>query len=617
MTEDQRSRLSGLGCGVLAGLAVLLSLPFAEMGFIDDWSYVRTAHDFARTGRFIFNGWATAMLGWQIIWSAPFVKVFGYSFTVVRLSMLPFACGCGWLLHTILRRSGISNRNAIFGSLTFCLSPLFIPLAASYMTDVGALFVILLCMYLCQRALEASSDRAVLMWLCAATLVSVAGGTERQIMWLGALVLVPSAAWLLRKRRGVIPATIVLWIVSIAIIFISVRWFYHQPYSVPEKLFYTEVPGPSHSLTATLLQKFAFRAVLFPALLLKTFLCLLLIILPILIAWLVAARNLRRPAQIKLALLAVLLGIGCWILGLQSQADNWLMPWLSHVLSSEAIFPKTWVMLGRRPVALSIPLRAGVSIVVILSAVAFAQWFSSCKDSLRTSPQGGLGGWKTLLYLYLPYSIAYLMLLVPRGLRFFIFDRYLLGIMPVAILYLLKLYEEKIARALPVISYLTLSVFALYGIGATHDLFAINRAIVRAVKEIRSQGVEENAIQAGFEYDGWTEINQAGYVNEPKMAYPVGAYHENLQDHRRPPDCRMDFDPYTPALHPKFIVVLTPMWCLEQSSFSPLSYRAWLPPFSRRIYIQKVPTQMQDVVASPKEAENRLQAVKNTPSAPR
>jgi hypothetical protein len=114
------------------------------------------------------------------------------------------------------------------------------------------------------------------------------------------------------------------------------------------------------------------------------------------------------------------------------------------------------------------------------------------------------------------------------------------------------------------------------------------------LKEIRSQGVNENAIQAGFVYDGWTEINQAGYVNESKMTYPPGAFHENLQDLRRPPDCRLAFDPYTPALHPKFIVVLTPIWCLEQSSFSPLSYRGWLPPFSRRVYIQKVPTQMQD-----------------------
>lgn len=596
MTEDQRSGLSGLGCGVLAGLAVLLSLPFAEMGFIDDWSYIRTAHEFARTGHFIFNGWATAMLGWQIIWSAPFLRLFGYSFTVARLSMLPFACGCGWLLHTILRHGNVSNRNAVFGSLTLCLSPLFIPLAASYMTDVGGVFVILLCMYLCQRAVESSSDAAAITWLCAATLISIAGGTERQIMWLGALLMVPSAAWLLRKRRGFIPATAVLWIVSIVLIFVLTRWFYHQPYSVPEKLYYSRPNNPSESLATLLLQRLAFKAVPFPAVVLKTFLCLLLVLLPVLIAWLAAARKFGRPAEIRLGVLAFLLGIGCWILSLRGVLDDWLMPWIHHVLFSEEIAPKTWVMLGHRPVALPILVQAGISIIVVLSAVAFAQWcfVSWRKNADSRSPAGWSDSWKDLLYLYLPYFIAYLILLIPRGLRFFIFDRYLLGIMPVAILFLLKLYEEKIAKSLPVVCYVTLSVFALYGICATHDLFALNRATVRAVSEVRSHGVAENAVQAGFEYDGWTEVDEAGHVNESKIENPAGAYHLNLQDRRRPGDCRLGFDEYTPALHPKFFIVLTPIWCFEQSSFSPMPYHAWLPPFSRHIYIQKVPKQMQD-----------------------
>ncbi|MFL6428282.1 MAG: hypothetical protein ACJ71S_08580, partial [Acidobacteriaceae bacterium] len=334
----------------------------------------------------------------------------------------------------------------------------------------------------------------------------------------------------------------------------------------------------------------------FPAVVLDTFLCLLLVILPVLIAWLVAARTMGRRAQIKLGVVALLLGIAYWILSLEGHLDEWLMPWIHHVLRSEALAPQSWVMLGRRPVALPIPVQAGLSILVIVSGVALAQWLFVFwrKNSDRSSPGSWTASWKTLFYLYLPYCIAYAILLVPRGLRFYIFDRYLLGIMPIVILYLLKLYEEKIARSLPAVSYVTLSIFAFYGICATHDLFALNRATIAAVNEVRSHGVAENAVQAGFEYDAWTEINLAGHINESKIAYPADAYHLNLQDLRRPADCRLGFDGYTPALHPKFFIVLTPIWCFEQSSFAPVSYRAWLPPFSRRIYIQKVPRQMQD-----------------------
>jgi hypothetical protein len=137
---------------VTAG-AVLASWPFAEMGFVDDWSYVKTAFVFARTGHLVYNGWATAMLGWVIPWAALFIKLFGFSFTVVRLSTLPLSMASVYLLHASLVRFGITPRNAIVGALTLGLFPLFLPLASSYTTDVPGLLCILLCPYLCQRAL--------------------------------------------------------------------------------------------------------------------------------------------------------------------------------------------------------------------------------------------------------------------------------------------------------------------------------------------------------------------------------------------------------------------------------------------------------------------------------
>jgi hypothetical protein len=38
------------------------------MGFADDFSYIKTALVYAQTGHFVYNGWATAMFGWQIPW---------------------------------------------------------------------------------------------------------------------------------------------------------------------------------------------------------------------------------------------------------------------------------------------------------------------------------------------------------------------------------------------------------------------------------------------------------------------------------------------------------------------------------------------------------------------
>src|SRR5438309_5669618 len=241
MWRLRRSQRNGLICACIVAACVLVTYPVAEMGFQDDWSYIRTALEFARTGHFVYNGWATAMLGWIIPWSAVFIKIFGFSFTLVRLSMLPVTMACIYLFHASLVRFGIRDRNAVLGALTVGLSPIFLPMAAGYMTDVAGLFVIVLCLYLCQRAAAARSDRAAVLWLCCAAISNVVGGTVRQICWLGALVMVPSTVWLLRKRRGGIATGISLWGVSILGVLACLHWWNSQRYSVPAHILHGRV----------------------------------------------------------------------------------------------------------------------------------------------------------------------------------------------------------------------------------------------------------------------------------------------------------------------------------------------------------------------------------------
>jgi hypothetical protein len=174
------------------------------------------------------------MLGWLTPWGALFVKLFGFSFTTLRIALLPIAMATVYLLHQVLRRFGINRQNAVFGTLAVALSPIFLFMATSYMTDVPGLLVILVCIYMCQRAVAAQTDRAVLLWLCSAAIVNVAGGTVRQIAWLGSLIMVPSTAWFLRNRRGTKFTVALMWLLSLSAIIACLHWFNRQPYSVPE-----------------------------------------------------------------------------------------------------------------------------------------------------------------------------------------------------------------------------------------------------------------------------------------------------------------------------------------------------------------------------------------------
>ena len=57
----------GLLCAALMAICLLIAYPFAEIGFVDDWSYIKVAQDFVQTGHLVYRGWASPTLGWQVM----------------------------------------------------------------------------------------------------------------------------------------------------------------------------------------------------------------------------------------------------------------------------------------------------------------------------------------------------------------------------------------------------------------------------------------------------------------------------------------------------------------------------------------------------------------------
>jgi len=581
--EQSRVIRNGLICALVVAGCIWAAYPVVEMGFIDDWSYIKTAQVFAQTGHFVYNGWTAPMLGWQAIWGAFLIKLFGFTFTVARLSILPLAMAAIFLFHAILVRFGINPRNAVLGTLALGLSPLFIPLAASYMTDVPGLFVILLCLYLCQRAVSAGSGKATIMWLCLAAATNVVGGTARQIAWLGALVMVPSAGWLLRKRRGVLLPTLLFWLVSMASVSVCTWWLARQPYSVQE----APLKGVVFNLRVLIFLGFHLLIQLVGSLF-----YLSLVTYPILVAWLLKLRGLNRAAILRIAWITLGWGLFQW-------ATRWTMPWLYHVINSEFAAGKTGEMFSLKPISLPIWAREAIALLVIATVLVLVEHHKLwSRAGNKTIPElwraikdkkDRLASWQDLMWLLGPFTLSYFVMLLPRAYHAAIWDRYLLPIMAIAIIGLLKTHQQSVAPTLPLLSVVTLALFSLLAVGGTHDWFAWYRARLAAISEIRASGVPRTAIQGGFEYDAWTQVENGGYINNPQLEIPPGAYRQPTGRQTLPDECKLDFAPYTPAIHPKFTIAFGEMSCLAPSKFPPVSYRTWLPPHDRKILVQQIP----------------------------
>jgi hypothetical protein len=568
-TAHTQGRWDGLLCSVLVLLAILASHPFVEMGIIDDFSYVKTAWVFARTGHFVYNGWATAMLGWQIVWAAPFIKLLGYTFLATRVSTLVLGVLCVLLTHAVLKHCGLDRWHAVFGTLTLGLSPLFVPMTVTFMTDISGLFAILLSLYCCLRALESASDRGVLLWLVAAAVVGVIGGTARQIAWLPALVLVPSAAWILRRRRGVVLTTIVLWLLSVASIALGMRWFAHQPLSVPEPLL-------ERALTLRSFRELA--GAMFAA-----FACILLVSLPAM------ATSLPLIRRFQARTLAILVGtslIATWVCRLITfhLAPRGFMPWTGDILSKVGVLdvPNAW-WLGVSPTTFDFSGRVVASVVVFAVTAVFC--FAVYRAPNHQSAATPRISWPGLLQLLAPFVVAYVILLAPRGFWAEILDRYLLPLLVISILLLLRLHQERIAPKLPLVSWIALAIYAAFAVMGTHDWVESHRARLDAVSRLESAGVPVQAIEAGYEFDGMTQIDLTGAVYDPRLRYPAGIDTGHDRADHLPDGCDDVFNEHTPAIHPRYFLSYQVVLCLTESPFGAIEYRAWLPPFRRQMMI--------------------------------
>jgi hypothetical protein len=583
--QISHSHRNALFCVLVVTACALLTSPVANMPFSDEFSYDKTALEFARTGHILYNGWATAMLGWLIPWGALFVKIFGFSFTGMRLSMLPIDAATVYLFHQILRRFGINPGNAIFATLAFALSPIFVPSAVSFMTDVPGMFIIFVCLYMCQEAVKTASDRAALMWLASAAVFNIAAGTVRQIAWLGALAMVPSTVWLLRQRRGIKTAGVVLWGLSFIAVLIFLHWFNSQPYSVPEHIIWAQINWMTFPHLA--------------AQLVKMVLCLLLILLPLSVAWLPSARELGRSAWLRIGgVLAVFVAFELLANAL-GRMDTWLMPWLMYLLPEQSSLRPG--MFGTPPES-TLWIRFVISFFVIAAATIALEQELERKPSGPTQPSEPViasspgTSWHEIVWILGPFSLSYVLLLMPRGAFDLIQDRYIVGLVPSLLIVLLKLYQERIGPRLPAVSVVMLVLFAAYSVAGTHDYYAESRAQVRAIQMVEDSGVPRKSIQAGFPSDGWIQIENGGYINEARIKVPAGAY--NPAHFSKIPDgCRDGFTDFAPVIDPHYFILFPwfknpsvppPSWCFVRANFPPIHYMTWLPPFHESMYVKKL-----------------------------
>ena len=575
----RRLRINAIVCALAVLLAELISRPFAEMGISDDGPYVVMVHTLATTGHILYTGWAAPMLVWQLIFADVLVKLFGFSFSVVRLSTILTAIVMAFVVQRILVRANISERNATIATLALVVSPLYLVLSATFLTDINGLFAIVMCLYGCLRAVQSatslsSSDRSVIAWLLFAVITNAVFGTSRQIAWLGILVMLPSTLWLLRARRRVVIAGGLITFAGIVFIIACLEWLKRQPYNIPEHLLPNVFPF------AYTIGEFAHTVGEF----VHTFLDVPFLLLPLFAIFLPQiwkARTRVRLVVAAVSLLYLMLAIHLR----HSHADFLLEPTAGARggwVGIHGIHEGT-NLLGDPPIFLSVPLQILITIVSIgglLGLFASLTRPTTRVDSALASPYPTLS-WQQLATLLGPYTAAYVLLLIPRATNL-LFDRYMFSLLLVLTICLTRYYQEKINLRIPVFGIVLVAMMAVYGVVNTHNNFAFYRARVELANRLHAAGLPDTSVDNGWEYNFGVELQHSSHINFPTIVVPRDAYVATP-----PPTnaCHVFWYDYTPHMDALYGVSFDPNACNGLAPFAPITYSRWLSRTPGTLYV--------------------------------
>ena len=135
----------------------------------DDWAYALGVKNLLEQGRFVLCDWAASTQLPHLLGGALFSKISGFSFTALKAYNLTVSAAAVFIFFKILEEFDIDPADRLLAALAFCLNPLFLVLANSFMTDITYLFWMLLACYFYIRHLKAGKPAALLgAGLCAA-----------------------------------------------------------------------------------------------------------------------------------------------------------------------------------------------------------------------------------------------------------------------------------------------------------------------------------------------------------------------------------------------------------------------------------------------------------------
>jgi hypothetical protein len=461
-------------CLIIGGVALLFAAlvrPFQNAPFVDDWVYAWSVENLLTHGRLQVLNYSDNVNLAQVVWGALACIPFGFSFTALRVStwLLGIVSLCA--LYLLLRELEVPRRDALLGTATLAVYPVFALLSITFMTDVPFLSMTLLASVSIVRAVRTRGTG----WLCAAALAACVAVAIRAV---GVVAPIAMVLFLVFRRDGWGRAR-ARWLVTLAPLVV-----FAVLYSLRAEVFHGGDVGWLRGTTPdriALLREFALP--LLPRMLVGTFALAVgvlgLALLPL------SAGCLARTQRPAIGYIAA--AIGAVLIVLFASGVGYPLPlaaggiWSVDELGGSSVLVPDY---NPRPVSQVLSWTLLMLATVSCAAAVNAVW-------------RGRGRWGSDAFLL--WSVAGHAGLM--ALTWLVYDRYALVLVPYAIALVLAARPRIHAR----VAVGAIAMLALITGFAMRDHLSYNAALWNAVEVLERSGVPERDINGGYMVNGWLQ----------------------------------------------------------------------------------------------------------------
>lgn len=493
--------------GLIWVALVILVNPIGDFPLNDDWSYGKSVYYLVKEGTLRFTGWQGVTLVAQIFWGALFCLPFGFSFTALRLSTLFLGLTGIFAAYALFRQKNINHTVAFIAASLIAINPLYFALSNTFMTDVPFFAFAMVSLFFFIRGIRLERKGDILIGTlsaCIATLIRQPG------------IIIPLSFGIgylckngIRKKTvqtALLPAVLVIgtylsyyfWLKNT----LGLSELYFSFKNILISFLIKPLKPPIRSVASDIcyqvLVAFIYLGLfLFPLLILKNMhrwktppyekifgsFFGLFVIFSALTAMLLHYRQIMPLSR------NILCGFG---FGVATLRDIYILG-LPHLPNA----PKTfWIL---------------VTIIGLFGAAMLLQdMFSALTRVLYW--RGGVRPLADKWFELLVIS-AYSFYFVPIVILLGYFDRYLIPLLPLSVLFIMKTEDCDRLHLDRLSFYIVgaiLIIYCMLTVGAAHDYLAWNRARWKALHDLTEKdGISYKCIDGGLEFNGW-------YAYDPK-----------------------------------------------------------------------------------------------------